>query len=361
MNDGKSHLAELNLNSELRNAIKESKLIAQNKPTYADVFLITVPTPFKVNSSKIPLPEINYVYSAIESCIPFLKQGNIIIIESTCPVGTTEKINNFLLEKNVDMEEIYLAYCPERVLPGNILYELVNNDRVIGGINEKSSKFAYDFYKTFCRGNLKISNARTAEMVKLSENAFRDVNLAFANEISMICDKNKIDPNELINIANSHPRVNILKPGCGVGGHCIAVDPWFIVYENENESQLIHTSRKVNNRKTEWVIEKIIDEVNNIKIESNNLPKLCCLGLTFKANVDDCRQSPALKIAQKLLSKNLDVTCCDPNLKEIDSIVLSSLQNCLKKCDFFICLVEHDEFKKINFGNKKVIDFCGLI
>ncbi len=351
----------MDLNSQLKNAIEDSKLSAQNKPTYADVFLITVPTPFKSNTSKVPSPDLNYVYSAIESCIPFLKKGNIIIIESTCPVGTTEKINNFLFTKKVDMGEIHLAYCPERVLPGNILFELVNNDRVIGGINDNSSKIAYDFYKTFCRGNLKISNARTAEMVKLSENAFRDVNLAFANEISMICDKNKIDPFELINLANGHPRVNILNPGCGVGGHCIAVDPWFIVSENKEESRLIYASREVNDKKTEWVIEKIINLVNDMNLESSNKPKLCCLGITFKANVDDCRNSPALKIAKGLISKNFDVVCCDPNVKEIKSLIISSLENCLETCDLFICLVAHNEFKEINFENKKVIDFCGLI
>ncbi|MBK5284524.1 MAG: nucleotide sugar dehydrogenase, partial [Bacteroidia bacterium] len=262
INSGKIHFIEPDLEGLIYNAVRKELLIADTKPAEGDVFIISVPTPIRADFS----PDLSYVEESVRSIIPYLGKGNLLIIESTCPVGTTEKMTSMIFKARPELENnLFVSYCPERVLPGNIIHELSHNDRVIGGIDKASSEKAADFYRQFVKGALHITNARTAEMCKLVENANRDVSIAFANELSMICEEASIDTNELIDLANKHPRVNILKPGPGVGGHCIAVDPWFIVSSFKEHSKLIRQAREVNMNKTEWVIEKITDEATRIE------------------------------------------------------------------------------------------------
>ena len=360
INKGISHISEKGLQKKLKKSIANGSFIARKSPDYSDVFLITVPTPFKKDSSKIPKPDLNYVYEAIKSCIPFLKKGNLIIIESTCPVGTTNDVLNFIKKEKVDSKNIYLAYCPERVLPGNITNELINNDRVVGGINKLSSLKAFEFYKTFCKGSIEISDSKTAEMVKLTENSYRDLNLAFANEISIICEKQAIDVNQLISIANKHPRVNILNPGCGVGGHCIAVDPWFLISQNINESNLLITSRKVNYLKTNWVVNKIQEKGELLQKEIGRLPNIGLMGMTFKANVGDIRNSPALEIVKALLKTSFKIMPYDPFINDSEIFDIYSIEDINKYADLIVYLVPHEDFKNFKFEGKKIIDFCGL-
>ena len=360
INNGISHISEEGLQEKLKKSINNQTFIAKKSPNFSDVFLITVPTPFKKDLSTIPKPDLDYVYEAIRSCIPFLKKDNLIIIESTCPVGTTNKVYNLIKKLKGNFKNIYLAYCPERVLPGNIINELINNDRVVGGINESSSKKAFDFYKTFCRGNIEISDSKTAEMVKLIENSYRDTNLAFANEISIICEKQGIDVNKLISIANKHPRVNILKPGCGVGGHCIAVDPWFLVSQNIKESNLLITARKVNDQKANWVIKKIQAKGESLKKEIGRVPNIGLMGITFKANVTDIRNSPALEIIKALTNSNLNIMPYDPFVKHSEFFNIYSIEDINKYADLIVYLVPHEDFKNFKFEGKNIIDFCGI-
>lgn len=324
----------------------------------ADVYLIAVPTPIFFEN-EIPKANLEFVETAALSISKKVKKNDLIIIESTVPVGTTRRISEIIFEKTgFSAENINYAYCPERVLPGNIIYELKNNNRVIGGLTKKASQKAYDFYSTFCEGDLIETNSECAELVKLSENAFRDINIAFANELSIICNKLGIDIFELISIANHHPRVNILKPGCGVGGHCIAVDPYFIVSDFPDDSLLIKSAREVNNKKTLWVKKQIINKINSFKLKNNRKPVIGCLGLSFKPNIDDLRESPALKIFNFLNELDLDVLACEPNLKKHKSIKLYSLKDLDNKADIIIKLVEHKEFKEHQFPNKQFYDFC---
>ena len=301
--------------------------------------------------------------AAVKSIIPTLRKGALVILESTSPVGTTRKMEQLIFEQRPELKEnIYLAYCPERVLPGNILHELKHNDRAIGGINEASTEKAIAFYKHFVVGTLHPTNAKTAEMVKLVENASRDNQIAFANELSIICDKAGINVWDMIALANKHPRVNILNPGTGVGGHCIAVDPWFIVSEFPKESPLIRKSREANNYKTEWVLEKIKNKALAFKIENNRDPIIACMGLAFKPDIDDLRESPALYVAETLQEQKFTILAVEPNLVSNEKRKLIDTNQALQQADILVFLVSHSEFKTLEIDKtKQILDFCGVL
>jgi UDP-N-acetyl-D-mannosaminuronic acid dehydrogenase len=366
INSGKIHIKEPGLDTFVYAAIESKRFKAYTKPKEADIFIIAVPTPFYKNGYDVPTPNIDYVMSATKSIAPYLQTGNIIILESTSPVGTTEKIAQLLKELRPDLFSdedalVFIAHCPERVLPGKIMRELVENDRIVGGIDETSSIKVAEFYKTFVSGEVLITDSKTAELCKLVENSFRDVNIAFANELSIICDKFGIDVWELRELANRHPRVNILYPGVGVGGHCIAVDPWFIVADAKNEAKLIRTAREVNNYKTEWVIEKIKNESLKFEMENKRKPKIACMGLAFKPDIDDLRESPALYIARRLKAENVDILAVEPNIKECKEFKLVGYKDAIKKADIIAFLVAHKEFKNSDIPEDKIVlDFCGV-
>ena len=357
INQGRIHIVEPSLDGLVKHVVEKGLLKASVDVEPADVYLIAVPTPFKGEYE----PDLKYVESATEMIIPNLKEGNLFIIESTSPVGTTDRMTNLIFQKRPDLKgKIYIAYCPERVLPGKVIYELENNDRVIGGVDEKSTQKAQDFYKNFVKGELHATNARTAEMCKLVENSSRDVSIAFANELSIICDKADINVWELIKLANKHPRVNILQPGTGVGGHCIAVDPWFIVSEFEKEAVIIRNARQINTYKTEWVIEKIKNSSLAFELEHKKRPKVALMGLAFKPDIDDLRESPALLVAETLLNdKAMDVLLVEPNLDAHPQYELLDCNLAIEKADIVVYLVAHKEFR----GLKKQLidlDFCGV-
>jgi UDP-N-acetyl-D-mannosaminuronic acid dehydrogenase len=323
------------------------------------VFTIAVPTPFKGNHE----PDISYVMDATTAVIPVLKEGNLFIIESTSPVGTTEKVRDLIFARRPELRgKIYIAYCPERVLPGNILYELENNDRVIGGIDEESTEKACEFFRCFVSGDLHRTNSRTAEMCKLVENSSRDVQIAFANELSIICEKAGINVWELIELANKHPRVNILSPGCGVGGHCIAVDPYFIVSEYPLESQIIGKAREINNYKAFWCVEKIKNAKLQYRLEKGRDPKIALMGMAFKPNIDDLRESPAKYIAQKVMqSEQNGMMVVEPNIEEHSVYKLTNYKEAFEAADLVVYLVAHREFFELPLNSDKVIlDFCGI-
>lgn len=363
INNGEIHIVEPDLDGVVRHVVQNGFLDASLAPVEADVFIIAVPTPFKNDYE----PDISFVESSTKMVIPHLREGNLFIIESTSPIKTTEKMADFIFSSRPELKnKIFIAYCPERVLPGRVLYELENNDRVIGGIDEKSTQMAFEFYSIFVKGNLHKSNSRTAEMCKLVENSYRDVNVAFANELSIICDKADINVWELIKLANRHPRVKILQPGAGVGGHCIAVDPWFIVSDFKNEAHIIKSAREVNNSKADWVLDKIIKEARNFEKTNGRQPMIACMGLAFKPDIDDLRESPALHIVEKLAAQKLNVTAVEPNLKEshFKFPVVDSFENVQSKADIVAFLVAHKRFKLIDlslFKNKIVLDFCGVM
>lgn len=361
INKGDIHIVEPELKNYVAEAVKNGNLKAFETVQAADVYLIVVPTPFKGDHE----PDISFVEAATRNTIPLLKDGDLFIIESTSPVGTTEKMMEIIYEERPELKgKIHVAYCPERVLPGNVMYELVHNDRVIGGIDEEATQKAFDFYSLFVNGTLHKTNARTAEMCKLTENASRDVQIAFANELSIIADKADINVWELINLANKHPRVNILQPGCGVGGHCIAVDPYFIVSDYPMESQLIGKARELNNYKSFWVAEKIQNARTEFELKYGRKPIVAIMGLAFKSNIDDLRESPAKYIAQKVLqnSNGDGVLLVEPNLKEHPVYKLTDYKDAYEKADIVAFLVAHDEFKELQVVNDKInLDFCGLI
>jgi len=363
INQGKIHIIEPDLEGLVYSAVSSGALRASTKGTASDVYIICVSTPFH-SAGKVPTPNIDYVMSATRAIAPFIKSGDLVILESTSPVGTTEKMANILLEFGVDLNVVHIAYCPERVLPGKIIIELVQNDRVVGGFSPTSAKIVADFYRTFVRGEVHETDAKTAEMCKLTENSFRDVNIAFANELSIICDKEGIDVSNLINLANLHPRVNILNPGVGVGGHCIAVDPWFIVSRNVEIAKIIRSAREVNNAKTEWVIEKIKVAANQFELENGKRPTIGCLGLAFKPDIDDLRESPALHIAEELQSQGFDVICVEPNIRGSDIVRIVKLEEALARVDLIAVLVKHKEFTVDNTRKlilqSKCLNFCGL-
>lgn len=362
INQGKIHIIEPDLDAYVYRAVSANRLKADIKPTQADVFILAVPTPFHHNndSNLTPKPNIDYVINATKSIAPFVKDGDIVILESTSPVGTTDKVAEILKQEGIDISKIYIAHCPERVLPGYIIKELVENDRIVGGITSEATQKVTEFYKTFVKGQILETDAKTAEMAKLTENSFRDVNIAFANELSMICDNLGIDVWKLIELANHHPRVNILSPGCGVGGHCIAVDPWFIVDSDRENSRLIHTARVVNDSKPDYVINKIKNAIKDIKN-----PKIGCLGLAFKPDIDDLRESPALQIVQSLSQEpNCQIYAVEPNIEKLpssfnDNVILASLEDALQNCDIVAVLVKHREF--IGLSGDKILDFVNAI
>ena len=356
INEGKIHIVEPELDKLVKDVVEKGLLQASLTPEEAEVYLIAVPTPFKNNNK----PDLQYVESATRMILPKLKEGDLYIIESTCPVGTTQKMANIIFDERPELKDkINIAYCPERVLPGKVIFELENNDRVIGGINESSTFLAMSFYKKFVKGKLHSTNAKTAEMCKLVENSSRDVSIAFANELSIICDKADVNVWELINLANKHPRVNILQPGTGVGGHCIAVDPWFIVSDFEREAKIIRNAREINNYKTNWVIEKIKSTALQFELNTSKKPVVALMGMAFKANIDDLRESPALQVAETLLSKDFcDLVFVEPNILKHDEYNLTKLSE-LDKVDIVAYLVAHKEF--IDFKTSALeLDFCGV-
>ena len=312
-----------------------------------------------------PKPNIDNVISAAETVAPFLKPNDIVIIESTCPIGTTQLIETNLRESGAPINEIHIAYCPERVLPGKIMSELVENDRIVGGNTETATVIAAEFYRTFVSGRVFETNAKTAELCKLAENSFRDVNIAFANELSMICENEKIDVWSLIQLANRHPRVNILQPGPGVGGHCIAVDPWFIVAHDAKNSNLIRCAREINDSKTKWVIDRIKDAASVYSKGTGTPLKIACFGLAFKPNIDDLRGSPALEVALALKARGYDVIGVEPNIIEHNKIDLFPIEQALDEADILILLVGHKEFLvpkiKQKLAKKTTLDFCGVL
>ena len=357
INKGEIHIVEPKLDTLVKDVVTKGFLKATLKPETADVYLIAVPTPFKADYE----PDIAFVEAATRSLIPTLKEGALVIIESTSPVGTTEKMQKLIFTERPELKDkIYMAFCPERVLPGNVIYELEHNDRAIGGINPESTEKAITFYSQFVTGELHKTNARTAELTKLVENASRDVQIAFANELSMICDKAGINVWELIKLANKHPRVNILNPGTGVGGHCIAVDPWFIVSAFPKEAKIIRTAREVNNYKTDWVIEKIKNKALHFEINNDRKPKIACLGLAFKPNIDDLRTSPALYVTKSLLNEGFHILPVEPNISEYKDFDVYSLEQALKDADIISILVDHKEFKNLK-SSKTILDFCGTL
>ncbi len=358
INRGEIHIVEPGLENIVFESVRDGYLKASLTPEVSDIYIICVPTPFYKVSN---LPNIDFIISATKSISKLLKKGDLIILESTSPVGTTEKVAEILSICNVDISGIHIAYCPERVVPGNIIYELVNNDRIVGGINPESTKLISSFYRDFVKGKVLETDSRTAEMCKLTENSFRDVNIAFANELSIVCDKEGINVWDLINLANRHPRVNILSPGSGVGGHCIAVDPWFIVARNPNETPLIKTARLVNDYKSKWVVKNIMRVAEKYRARNASGPFITCLGLSFKPDIDDIRESPALSIVLDLLKENYTVEVVDPNIKKHDTVILSDLKDAIKKSDIIVLLVNHKEFvglKDMLQPNTIFLNFC---
>jgi UDP-N-acetyl-D-mannosaminuronic acid dehydrogenase len=363
INRGQIHIVEPDLDMVVHAAVTEGYLRATTQPEAADAFLIAVPTPFKGDHE----PDLSYIESASKSISPVLKKGDLVILESTSPVGATEQMAAWLAEARPDLSfpqthgedsDIRIAHCPERVLPGHVLRELVQNDRVIGGMTPKCSESAINLYKIFVQGECIVTNARTAEMCKLTENSFRDVNIAFANELSMICDKLNINVWELIHLANRHPRVKILQPGPGVGGHCIAVDPWFIVNKTPEQAKLIRAAREVNDNKPQWVIDSVKIAVTDV-LQANpdktaRELTIACFGLTFKPNIDDLRESPALAITQKIAEMHAGrVFAVEPNIQELpqhtkQSLELKTIEQALEEADIFVLLVDHNEFKSID-------------
>lgn len=355
INQGKIHIVEPGLEDFVKKAVDNGKLKADIRPTKSDVFIVAVPTPFREDF----VPNLDYVISACKSIAPFVKSGDIVVLESTSPVGTTEKIGEILKGSGVNISEIFIAHCPERVLPGKILHELVQNDRIVGGLTLEATRKTADFYKTFVKGEILQTDARTAEMAKLTENSFRDVNIAFANELSILCDKFGINVWELISLANRHPRVNILSPGCGVGGHCIAVDPWFIVHAGGNDAKLIKTAREVNSYKMQWVVEKIKNAALKFELESGKKPKIACMGLAFKPDIDDLRESPAVLVARDLIQAGFDILAVEPNIKSHKDFEIINYKKAIDIADIVVFLVAHKEFKALKI-QKQFLDFCGI-
>jgi len=380
INAGNIHIAEPGLEIMVKEAIQSGFLRAVTSPEPADAFLIAVPTPFLKNipEDPIPKPDISYIESASRAIAKQLKKSDIVILESTSPVGTTEKMAEWLAQERPDLtfpqthgsiSDIRIAYCPERVLPGNVINELIENDRVIGGMTERCSEEAIQVYSSFVKGNCLATNARTAEMTKLTENASRDVGIAFANELSIICDDQDIDVWELIRLANLHPRVSILQPGPGVGGHCIAVDPWFIVDRSPNHSKLIKTARNVNDHKPQWVVDKVKLAIADILLKdpakSSSDISIACYGLAFKPNIDDLRESPSLRIVQHIIEMHVGtVLLIEPHIDILPAGLEGNLVSLgdpsITGADIQLMLVDHEIFKhkKPNFG--KIIDTRGI-
>lgn len=359
-NAGELHIVEPGLEELLQDVVRTGRLKASVRPEVSDAYFMVVPTPFKGNHE----PDVSYVEAATRAVIPLLKEGDLYVIESTSPVGTTEAMSRIIFSERPELrDKLYIAYCPERVLPGNVIYELVHNDRVIGGIDEESTRKATDFYAGFVQGTLHPTNAKTAEMCKLTENSSRDAQIAFANELSIICDKAGINVWELIRLANKHPRVNILQPGCGVGGHCIAVDPYFITADFPMESQLIAKARETNNYKSFWCAEKIRNTIQKFELSRGRKPVVAMMGLAFKPDIDDLRESPAKYITMKVMQSDgaAHLLIVEPNVAEHRIFRLTDYREAFDKADIVVYLVAHKPFKTLPADPDKIIlDFCGL-
>jgi len=359
-NQGHLHIIEPGMEALLQEVVNNGQLRASTTPEMADAYFMVVPTPFKGNHE----PDISYVEAATRAILPYLKEGDLYVIESTSPVGTTDQMKNLIFSERPELtDKIYIAYCPERVLPGNVIYELIHNDRVIGGMNEMSTTKAIEFYSQFVQGTLHRTNCKTAEMCKLTENSSRDVQIAFANELSLICDKAGINVWELISLANKHPRVNILQPGCGVGGHCIAVDPYFITADFPMESKIIAQAREINNYKSFWCAEKVQNAMLKFELEHHRKPCVAMMGLAFKPNIDDLRESPAKYITTKVMQccNNANILVVEPNVQEHNVFKLTDYREAYEKADIVVFLTAHNEFKVLKYDlNKVIIDFCGI-
>ncbi|MGP5504493.1 UDP-N-acetyl-D-mannosamine dehydrogenase [Psychrobacter celer] len=375
INQGKIHIVEPGLEAIVKQAVDNGKLEASLMPVHADAYLIAVPTPFKGDDHT---PDLSYIKAVSEALAPLLEKGDVVILESTSPVGATEQMVAWLAAARPDLTfpkyhepdteaDIYVAYCPERVLPGKVVEELISNDRIIGGMTKESTNKAKEVYRIFVEGELLETNSRTAEMAKLTENASRDVSIAFANELSIISDKLDINVWELIELANHHPRVNILQPGAGVGGHCIAVDPWFIVNQNPDEAKIIRAAREINDSKPDWVINKINAEVDKLKEHGITKPTVALLGLAFKPDIDDLRESPAVNIAQKMLdADNATILLVEPNIQTLPEKLaagkLVTLSEAANNADVVVVLVAHNEFSnKALFGDIQVLNMVGSV
>lgn len=358
-NSGRLHIVEPGLEEMLKEVIVAGNLKASLIPEVSDAYFIVVPTPFKGNHE----PDISYVEAATRAILPLLKDDDLYVIESTSPVGTTQKMKELIFSERPELKgKISIAYCPERVLPGNVIYELVHNDRVIGGIDADSTEKAVKFYSQFVKGSLHKTNSKTAEMCKLTENSSRDVQIAFANELSLICDKAGVNVWELIALANKHPRVNILQPGCGVGGHCIAVDPYFITSDFPIESQIISKAREINNYKSFWCAEKIQNEMLKFELANHRKPVVAMMGLAFKPNIDDLRESPAKYIVTKVMQghNNADILVVEPNVSEHNVFKLTDYREAYEQADIVAFLVNHREFAELNYRDDVImLDFCG--
>ena len=359
INSGKAHIVEPDLDLLVRAAVQTGKLKAHPTPAPADGCVVCVPTPFKGDHE----PDLSYVESATRLVCPHLQPGNLVVLESTSPPGTTELMARIVArETGLDTSQVRFAHAPERVLPGKVLREIVENDRIIGGLDDAATQACVDFYSTFVTGEIHTTNARTAETAKLVENAYRDVNIAFANELSLLADELSLDVWELIRLANRHPRVNILAPGCGVGGHCIAVDPWFLVHAAPGATRLIRTGREVNDRKPEWVVERVKRKAARFK-----RPKIACLGLAYKPDIDDLRESPAVHIVERLLADRelgADVAVVEPYVPSHPRFTLVPLDAALADADIVLILCAHKPFRKISptlLAEKIVIDTCGAL
>ncbi|MBR4793414.1 MAG: UDP-N-acetyl-D-mannosamine dehydrogenase [Bacteroidaceae bacterium] len=359
-NEGHLHIVEPEMETMLKEVVANGSLKAYCQPQVADAYFIVVPTPFKENHQ----PDISFVEAATRSVVPILKEGDLFVIESTSPVGTTEKMRDIIFSLRPELQgKIFMAYCPERVLPGNVAFELINNDRVIGGINPESTVKAKEFYSKFVKGALHSTDCRTAEMCKLTENASRDVQIAFANELSLVCAKAGINVWNLIELANKHPRVKILQPGCGVGGHCIAVDPYFITAAFPEESKLMAQARRTNDFKAEWCAGQILAQMMRFEKDNGRKPVVALMGLAFKPNIDDLRESPAMEIAgcvsDSVAAQYLMVV--EPNIKSHPRFALTDYKEAYDKADIVAFLVNHREFAALNYRKDvKVLDFCGV-
>ena len=359
-NRGELHIIEPGLEELLQEVVNNGSLKASLTPEICDAYFMVVPTPFKGDHK----PDISFVEAATRTVLPLLKEGDLYVIESTSPVGTTEKMKELIFTLRPELiDKIYIAYCPERVLPGNVIFELVNNDRVIGGIDDASTQKAVEFYSQFVKGALHRTNSKTAEMCKLTENSSRDVQIAFANELSLICDKAGINVWELIELANKHPRVNILQPGCGVGGHCIAVDPYFITAEYPEEAKTIALAREVNNYKSQWCAEKVRNEMLQFELKNGRKPNVAMMGLAFKPNIDDLRESPSKQIVMKVMQgcNNNNILVVEPNIETHSVFKLTDYKEAYSKADIIVMLTAHDQFKTLPYDDSKIIlDFCGI-
>tara|TARA_R110000765_G_scaffold334224_3_gene424638 strand:- start:4174 stop:5427 length:1254 start_codon:yes stop_codon:yes gene_type:complete len=374
INQGKIHIVEPGLEAIVKQAVDKGTLKASLTPVHADAYLIAVPTPFKGDDHT---PDLSYIQAVSKALAPLLEKGDVVILESTSPVGATEQMVEWLSEARPDLTfpkyhepdveaDIFVAYCPERVLPGKVVEELISNDRIIGGMTKDSTKKAKEVYRIFVEGELLETNSRTAEMAKLTENASRDVSIAFANELSIISDKLDINVWELIELANHHPRVNILQPGAGVGGHCIAVDPWFIVNQNPEEAKIIRAAREINDNKPNWVVDKINAEVDKLQQQGVKKPTVALLGLAFKPDIDDLRESPAVHIAREMLDiSSAKILLVEPNINELPKSLtagnLVDLDSAIEQADIVVILVGHSQFKTVSLPEDKgVIDAVGI-